>query len=155
MRSIDTIPDDAFIRFALFDELTDGNDDLDLYVYFCPLNIELDCSRVGVSGSATSREQVDIFDPELGTYLVYVHGFETDPTIGGPGTTYQLLTWVFGFNDDPGNMTATGPAFVSPGTTGDITVNWNSLAPDNIYLGGISHNTPDGLVSLTLINIAN
>ncbi|MGI9203198.1 MAG: S8 family serine peptidase [Woeseiaceae bacterium] len=155
VRVIDTIPDDAFIRFALFDELTDGDDDLDLYVYFCPVNLELDCYRVGESGSETSREQVDIFNPDLGTYRVYVHGFETDPVAGGPGTNYTLLTWVFGFNDDPGNMSVTGPAFADPGATSDITVNWNGLSPDNIYLGGISHNTPDGLVSLTLINIAN
>ncbi len=52
-------------------------------------------------------------------------------------------------------MTATGPAFVNAGTTGDVIVDWNGLAPDTIYLGGISHNTPDGLVSLTVISVEN
>ncbi len=52
-------------------------------------------------------------------------------------------------------MTAAGPTIVSPGTTQDVTINWNDLSPDTVYLGGISHNTPDGLVALTLINIAN
>ena len=33
--------------------------------------------------------------------------------------------------------------------------NWNGLAPNNLHLGGISHNTPDGQVGFTLINIAN
>jgi hypothetical protein len=52
-------------------------------------------------------------------------------------------------------MTATGPTFVTAGTTQDVTVNWSGLAPDTIYLGGISHNTPEGLVSITVINIGN
>ncbi|MBT6208455.1 MAG: S8 family serine peptidase, partial [Woeseia sp.] len=153
--SINTDADDAFLRFALFDALTEGNDDLDLYVYFCPVDTNLDCYQAGVSGEATSQEQVDIFNPGTGTYTAYIHGFETDAANASGGTNYQLLTWTFGFVDDPGNMSATGPVFVNPGTSGDITVDWNGLAPNNLYLGGISHNTPDGLVGFTLINIAN
>ena len=52
-------------------------------------------------------------------------------------------------------MTATGPVSVTAGTTQDVTVDWTGLAPDTIYLGGISHNTPEGLVSLTIVNIGN
>jgi subtilisin family serine protease len=151
--------DEAFLRFALFDELTDGDDDLDMYVYYCSPG--LDCnfrdnfSRVGLSGEATSREQVDVLLPAEGTYAVYVHAFETDNVAGGPGAVYSLLAWQFGLNDDQGNMSATGPAAVSAGTTENVTVNWNGLGPDSIYLGAISHNTPDGLVAITLINIGN
>lgn len=151
--------DQAFVRFALFDELTDGDDDLDLFVYYCPP--QLDCqfrdnfAKIGQSGEATSREQVDTLLPAAGTYAVYVHAFETDNVTGGPGAVYSLLAWQFGLVDDVGNMSATGPGAVSAGTTSDITVNWNGLGPDNIYLGGISHNTPDGLVGLTIVNIQN
>ena len=52
-------------------------------------------------------------------------------------------------------MTAAGPTFVNAGTTEDITVTWTGVPANNIYLGGISHNTPEGLVSLTVINIGN
>jgi subtilisin family serine protease len=149
---IDVPADQLYLRFALFDELTDGNDDLDLYVYYCPDGIN--CSKIAESGEATSREQIDIFVPGAGTYAVFVHGFETDPA-GGTGTFYTLLGWAFGINDNPGNMSAVGPMIVNAGTTEDITVNWNGLAPDTIYLGAISHNTPEGLVSITLINIGN
>jgi hypothetical protein len=86
---------------------------------------------------------------------MFVHGFETDNVAGGPGAFYTGLAWSFGLNEDLGNMTATGPGFVTSGTTEDVTINWNGLAPNTIYLGGISHNTPDGLVSLTIINIGN
>jgi hypothetical protein len=133
--------------------LTDGDDDLDLYVYYCPDGNN--CSKIGESGEATSREQVDIIYPGGGTYAVFVHGFETDNVSGGPGPFYTLLGWAFGLNDDRGNMSASGPAFVNAGTIGDITVDWAGLAPDTIYLGGISHNTPDGLVSITVVNIGN
>ena len=52
-------------------------------------------------------------------------------------------------------MTASGPAFVAPGTTSDVTFNWSGLTSDTIYLGGISHNTPQGLSGLTVITIGN
>ena len=88
-----------------------------------------------------------------GTYTVLVHGFETDNVAGGPGANYSLLGWAFGILDDQGNMTATGPAFVNAGTTDEVTVEWDGLLPDTIYLGGISHNTPDGRVALTVISV--
>lgn len=152
-------PDEAFLRFALFDELTDGDDDLDMFVYFCPP--QLDCNfrdnftKAGQSGEATSREQVDILLPAAGTYAVYVHAFETDNIAGGPGAVYTLLAWEFGLNDDQGNMSVTGPASVNAGTAEDVTVNWNGLGANNIYLGAISHTTPTGLVALTIVNIGN
>jgi len=150
---VDVPADQAYLRFATFDELTDGNDDLDMFVYYCPDGIN--CSKIGQSGEATSREQVDILLPGAGTYAVFIHGFETDNVAGGPGSFYTLLGWSFGLFDDQGNMTATGPLSVTAGTTRDVTVNWNGLAPDTIYLGGISHNTPDGLAAITVINIGN
>jgi subtilisin family serine protease len=149
---IDVPADQLYLRFALFDELTDGDDDLDMYVYYCPDGVN--CSKIAESGEATSREQVDVYVPGAGTYAVFIHGFETDPA-GGTGAFYTLLGWAFGINDNPGNMSTVGPVFVNAGTTEDITVNWNGLAPDTIYLGAISHNTPEGLVSITLINIGN
>ena len=150
---IDVPADQAFLRFALFDELTDGNDDLDLYIYYCPNGI--DCFKVGESGGPTSREEFDIFLPGAGTYVAFVHGFETDNVAGGPGAFYTLLAWGFGLNDNQGNMTATGPVSVTAGSTEDVTVDWTGLSTGTIYLGGISHNTPEGLISLTIINIAN
>ncbi len=152
------VPDgELFLRFSLFDALTDGNDDdLDLYVYYCPFG--LDClfldnyTKIGQSGGPTSEEQVDVLLPGGGSYAVYVHAFETDNIAGGPGAVYTLLAWSFGLDDNPGNMTVSEPAFVNAGTTGEVTADWDGLAPDTIYLGGISHNTPD-LVSLTVISI--
>ncbi len=150
---IDVPADQLYARFALFDALTDGDDDLDMYVYFCPDTIN--CTRIGESGEPTSQERFDIFQPGAGRYAVLIHGFETDEVAGGPGANYRLLAWSFGRLDDQGNMTVSGPAFVNTGTTETITVDWSNLTADTIYFGGISHNTPSGLSGLTLITIAN
>ena len=146
--------DQLYARFSLFDALTDGEDDLDMYVYYCGADGDT-CDKLGESGELTSEEQFDVFQPAAGLYAVLVHGFETDQLAGGPGSNYQLLAWAIGNNDDKGNMSASGPSFVSPTTTADITVNWSDLLSNTIYLGGISHNTPQGLSGLTLITIGN
>jgi subtilisin family serine protease len=150
---VDVPADQAYLRFSLFDSLTDGNDDLDLYVYFCADNVN--CDKVGESGEPTSQEEFNILLPAAGRYAVLVHGFATDNASGGPGSNYQMLGWAFGLNDDKGNMTATGPAVVSAGTTENVTVTWSDLAPNTIYLGGVSHTTPDGLAAITVIRVGN
>lgn len=146
--------DQLYLRFSLFDALTDGDDDLDMYVYYCGAD-GTSCSKIGESGEPTSEEQFDVYRPAAGLYAVLVHGFETDEVSGGPGANYQLLGWAFGVNDDKGNMSASGPAFVSAGATDTVTINWSGLVSNTIYLGGISHNTPQGISGLTLITIGN
>jgi subtilisin family serine protease len=150
---IDVPNNEAYLRFALFDTLTDGDDDLDLYIYHCPDNVN--CFRVGESGEPTSNEEVNFLLPAGGRYAALVHGFATDNISGGPGANYQLLAWSFGLIDDQGNMTASGPAFVNAGTTGTVTVTWTGLQTNTIYLGGVGHNTPGGLAAITVIRIGN
>lgn len=146
--------DQLYLRFALFDALTDGDDDLDMYVYYCGTDGS-SCAKLGESGEPTSQERFDVSRPAQGLYAVLVHGFATDEVSGGPGSNYQLLGWSFGLNDDKGNMNASGPAFVNAGTTGTVSVSWSGLLPHTIYMGGVSHNTPQGLSGLTLITIGN
>ena len=150
---IDVPPDQLYLRFALFDALTDGDDDLDLYVYYCVDGVL--CSEVGKSGGPTAQERVDLAFPAGGRYAALVHGFETDQVSGGPGANYQLLGWSIGVNDDQGNLAASGPGLATAGSTGTINVNWFNLGAQTIYFGAISHNTPAGLAALTLLTIIN
>jgi hypothetical protein len=150
---IDVPADQAYLRFSLFDTLTDGDDDLDLFIYHCPDNVN--CVRIGESGEPTSQEEVNFLLPTGGRYAALVHGFATDNVSGGQGANYTLLAWSFGLIDDQGNMTAMGPAFVNAGSTANVTVNWTGLLSDTIYLGGVSHNTPQGLSAITVIRIGN
>jgi subtilisin family serine protease len=150
---IDVPPDQAYLRFALFDTLTDGDDDLDLYIYFCADNVN--CVRVGESGEPTSNEEVNFLYPAAGRYAALVHGFATDNSANRRGANYQLLSWAFGLVDDQRNMTVNGPAFVTAGATENVTVTWSGLQSNTIYLGGVGHNTPDGLQAITVIRIGN
>ena len=147
-----------YLRMALFDEFTDGDDDLDLYLYYQPgicNPLDFRGTRVTESGGPTAEEEVNVFAPPAGCYGALVHGFETDEISGGPGSNYLLFAWGVGFNDDPGNMTAAGPSFVNSGESADVIINWSNLISDTIYLGAISHNTPQGLVGLTVVRIRN
>ena len=150
---IDVPADQLYLRFEMFDELTDGDDDLDMFIYYCPDNVN--CTKIGQSGEPTSREQFNVTLPGAGRYAVLIHGFETDNVAGGPGANYQLLAWAIGLIDDQGNMTASGPGFVNAGTTANVDVGWNNLESNSIYLGAVSHNTPQGLVAITIITIRN
>ncbi len=145
--------DQAYLRFQTFDSLTDGNDDLDLYLYFCPANQS--CEQIAQSGGPTAAEQINVAFPEPGTYIVFVHGFETDDVSGGPGATYDLAAWQFGIDDDRGNLTVSAPTFVTSGSTVDVQIDWTGLPPQTVFLGAISHNTPEGLFGLTIVNIRN
>lgn len=139
-----TIPADAeYARFSLFDDYTDGTDDLDLYI-FGPDTA--DFPYVGGSGSGTSAEEVNIIAPAPGTYIAVVHGWQTD----GPDSNYTLFGWAFG--PDAGNMTITAPAAATLGATALVRVDWTGLYEGTKYLGAVSHNY-SGESRLTLLSI--
>jgi len=133
----------AYARFSLFDAYTDGNDDLDLYVYY-PSG-----AFAGGSGSGTSAEQVDVANPPAGDYYVFVHGWGTD----GPDANYTLFSWAVPAAPGSGNMTLTAPAAATLGATETITVDWFGLDPGTKYLGAVSHSDAAGLLDLTLIAV--
>jgi len=129
------------LRISLFDENTDGVDDLDLYVFDSGFHF------IGSSGNGSSEEQVDIVNPGDTMYYVIVHGWQTD----GEDSNYTLFSW------DPssnvGNMAITAPAEAVIGKTTPVTIGWSELGAHK-YLGVMSHN--DGSVfKRTVINIQN
>lgn len=117
----------TYFRASLFDEFTDGADDLDLYVY-------RGTTLVGSSGSGTSAEEVNLINPPAGTYTVWVHGWGTD----GPDAVYTLFTWVLG-TADAGNMSVSAPAAAVLGATGTIALTFSSLSSATKYLGSIAY----------------
>lgn len=140
----------TLVRFALFDDFTDGADDLDLFVY----NTTNPASPVlvGSSNSGTSAETVtqSFTNPTAAaiTYTVYVHGWETD----GPDATFTLFSWVLG-TANAGNMTVTGPAAVTPGSTYPITLNWSGLTANKKYLGVVRYSTGATLLGTTIVRV--
>ncbi len=147
---IDIPADQLYARFSLFDEFTDGDDDLDLYLFYCPNN---QCTQIAQSGSFTSAEEINLILPAEGTYAALIHGFETDEVVGGPGALYTLFAWSFGNIDIAGNLQVTSPLSVNDGDRLDLDLDWGVLDPATRYLGAISHNTPTGLYGLTILRM--
>jgi hypothetical protein len=123
----------TYARFSLFDAETDGADDLDLYVY--RVNADATKTLVGVSGSGTSAEEVNLIAPAAATYKVYVHGWQTD----GADATYTLFSWVLG-TADAGNMTVSSPTAVATvGGTATVNLSWTGLTAGRKYLGAVGY----------------
>jgi hypothetical protein len=143
----------AYTRFSLFDDYTDGNDDLDLYI-FGPDSAGF--PFVGSSGSPTSAEEVNLVFPAPGTYIAVVHGWQTD----GPDANYTLFDW--SVPGTPGTGTYplvidSAPASAVLGSSGTVEVSWDvSSDPATTgrkYLGAISHSDAGGLIDLTVVQI--
>ncbi|TDC33545.1 S8 family serine peptidase [Kribbella albertanoniae] len=128
------------LRVQLFDEFTDGNDDIDLYLYRVGAGGVL--TLVGASFTTTSAELIDLAKPGAGTYRLYAHGFETD----GADAVYTLFRWLVP-GTATGNMTATSStATATIGGSADITVSWTGLTPATKYLGRVSYS--DGFTEI-------
>lgn len=137
----------AHARFSLFDEYTDGNDDLDLYVF------DPSGSFLAGSGSPTSNEEVNLSSPGEGVYFVIVHGWETD----GPDANYTLFNWNVDADSsaDDGSLSVdSAPASAVNGTVGTVEYSWSGLAAGDKYLGAVSHSDSGGVFGLTLVSVS-
>mgnify|MGYP001827414866 CR=1 FL=1 len=132
----------TYARISLFDEFTDGEDDLDLYVY------DSEFGFVDSSLSATSAEVVNIDDPEDTLYYVAVHGYQTD----GPDASYTLFDWSVPMGS-VGNMSVEAPTSAASGSSGTVTVDYNGLEEGRKYLGVVMHDGNEPLPS-TIIDIS-
>jgi subtilisin family serine protease len=137
----------AHTRFSLFDAYTDGNDDLDLYV-FGPDTAGF--PFMGGSGSGTSEEQVDLEYPAAGLYIAVVHGWETD----GPDANYTLFDWSVPVATGGSLVIDSAPASAALGATESIDVSWSGLTGGTKYLGAVSHSDGSGILGLTLVDVA-
>jgi hypothetical protein len=137
-----TIPTGTtFARFALFNDATDGADDLDLYVL-------QGTTIIAASTGSTSNEVVSFTVNPAGAPIpltVVVHGFETD----GPDSNFTFFNWYVG-TTSAGNMTVTAPASATINTTGQIGLTFTGLSPATRYLGSVAYF--QGLVPLQGVN---
>jgi subtilisin family serine protease len=138
----------AAARFRLFNSEVQGGaaSDLDLYVYNGPGGTG---TLVGVSGSGTSDELVDLPAPPHGNYSACVDGFAP---VGG-NANFTLSSWVVGPAAGVQTLRAAGAAKAYLGGTGSIGLSWS--VPAGIrYLGvvqfrdGVSTPLGSSLVSI-------
>jgi len=129
-------------RFSLFDAFTDGNDDLDLYVF------NAGGSLVGSSGSGTSAEEVNLLNPAAGDYFVVVHGWQTD----GPDANYTLFSWALDAAS-AGNMAVSAPVTATVGGTGTVGLSFSSLTAGTKYLGAVDYNDGSTVIGSTIVRV--
>ncbi|HEX9773583.1 MAG TPA: S8 family peptidase [Steroidobacteraceae bacterium] len=132
----------TYARFSLFDEFTDGNDDLDMCVFNSAGGL------VGGSGSGTSAEEVNLTNPTADSYTVVVQGWQTD----GPDAQFTLFKWLLGSADE-GNMAVTAPAAAVTGAIGTITLDFTGLTPGTKYLGSVAYSGIAGLPNPTIVRV--
>jgi subtilisin family serine protease len=134
-------------RFQLFDEFTDGNDDIDLYLYRVGTGGAL--TLVGSSAGGTSAERIDIHAPAAGTYRLYAHGWQTD----GTNAVYTLFSWLVP-STAAGNLTvASSTSSATVGGTANVTASWSGLTAGTKYLGRISYSDGSSEIGSTIVNV--
>ena len=142
-----TIPTGTTLaRFALFDDATDGADDLDLYVL-------QGTTIIAASAGFTSAERVTftVNPASLPIPLtVVVHGFATD----GPDANFTLFNWNVG-TAPAGNMSISAPSPVVVNTTGTVGISFTGLAPATRYLGVAAYQDGSGFLGPTTIVSVN
>ncbi len=129
-------------RFSLFGAFTDGNDDLDLYVF------DSTGSHVAGSGNGGSDEETNLVNPAPGDYFVVVHGWQTD----GPDSNYTLFSYLVDGND-AGNMTIVAPATATVGGTANVDVSFAGLTAGKKYLGAVDFNDGTSALESTLVRV--
>ena len=133
----------TYARFALYDDQVGAGNDLDLYVY------NSDGDQVGVSGTGTSNETVNLKNPAAGTYKVYVHGWQT---AGGGTTSYQLFTWNLAGAAAPTNMTATvAPPTATTAGPATVSLSFTGLAAGTRYLGAVDYHRGATPIGTTIV----
>jgi hypothetical protein len=144
----------TLLRISMFDAETDGEDDIDLYLYRIDPDgpdegTDPDLVLVGLSGGGTSAEQIQITPAAAGaTYRLFVHGWQTD----GPDAVYSLHSWALG-TADAGNMTVTGPTTATIGGTGTVNLSWMGLDAGKRYLGQIRYNQGATTHATTIVRV--
>jgi hypothetical protein len=136
-------PGSAFARVSLFDAYTDGNDDLDLYVWDAGFNF------VGGSGSFSSAEEVNILFPGSPYYFVAVHAWETD----GPDANYKLFDWSISATPGGNLSVDNAPSSAILGAIESVDISWSGAADGTKNLGAISHSDAGGVFGLTVISV--
>jgi len=151
--------DNELLRVALFsaDAMTDGDADLDLYLYYCGVSsgpcVIFDQEPYASATAETTDELIDVPKPLTGTWLIDVHGYST---ADGNPADFRLYAWAFGSDIAADNLTLSNiPASAEPGGTTDITAGWNNLA-EGLWLGGITHYGDNGTpLATTVIEVDN
>lgn len=127
------VPDGTtYARFSLFAEDANPGTDVDMCVF-------RDEEMVGASLNPwqNPKEEVNLADPQPGTYIVVVDGFWV-----GDSTPFKLHSWTLG-GQPAGNLTVVAPQVAKAGTKGTVELTVGDLGTGR-YLGAVDYSgVPD------------
>ena len=140
----------ARTKRLVVDVLEVSSPDIDLYVGFDanldgkPDAGEFTYGMKYISGASDSDEQIDIIDPEQGTYWVLVHNWAA-PVDGEPTTdTVKLSVATVKYDDE--TMTVDAPKSLAAGEEADMSINWNNdMIEGELYYGAVQLGTAENL----------
>lgn len=143
-----------YLRIALVATDPDHDDDLDLYLQ-CP---EPGCPgglRALASASDAEVEIIDLLNPAAGEYLIDVHGFLVEDSLGSDGAGYELGIWMIDDLPGPGSFHVTSmPSAAASGSSGRTSLGWSGLDTEELYLGLVTHDDGEHELAWTLVEIA-
>ena len=96
---------------------------------------------------ADFAEEINLLNPDAGTYTVVVEGYAT----ANP-STFTLFTWALG-STAAGNMTVTAPSSATLGASGTINLTFSGLTAGTKYLGSVAYSGAEGMPNPTIIRI--
>ena len=131
-----------YARFSLFDADTDGNDDLDLYVF------NSNGDFIASSTNNASDEEINLVNPAADRYQVVVHGFETD----GPDARFTLFAWALR-GGATGNMSVVAPSSAQLNRSAAIRLAFFRLKAGTKYLGSVAYSGAIAMPAPTLVRV--
>jgi subtilisin family serine protease len=142
------VTDAAFLRFAIPEDATEADADLDIFLFF-------NGEEIASSTRGGTDEQIDIYLPENGTYSLYVHGWSAP----GGDSDYDMYSWIVPLATGGTLSVDAAPDKAELAATGTVEFSWTS-AGGQWFLGAVSHagaegDADPGLLALTLVNVDN
>ena len=143
-----TLSGSALLRITLDTaDLTPPNPAIDLDLY-----LVRNGRLVAASTSGGTIEDIDVVLPADGTYTLYVHGW----LVGTAPVGFNVHTWSVPLEPGTGALQIdSAPAQATIGTVDEVVASWTGLEPGQQYLGAVSHSDAEGLLGLTLVEIAS
>ena len=132
----------AFVRWSLN---VPGDDDLDLFLEDSAGN------TVASSTNGGTDEQIELTLPADDTYTLVVHGW----SVPSEPLPYSVGFWDVPVAPSTGTLRVdSAPSSATIGSVERIGFSWSGLDSGTDYLGAVSHSNADGIMGLTLVEVA-
>jgi hypothetical protein len=144
--SVDVPEGTTYARWSTFAaDSSAGSDDIDLWVY---RQTSDGPELVGLSATGSSDETVSFEGPDAGTYLVYVHNWDSDVA----SNNITLFSWLLD-GSSAGNATVTAPSAVATSEQYDVSLAWTGLTAGTRYLGRVLYNDGSADIGSTTVSV--